>query len=62
MYREEKVTRIVTHSHEYEIKLSLKELEIRLAPFSFFRIHKGYIVNLNYVSRLTPWFNGAFQT
>ena len=43
------------------VRLTLKELENRLAPFSFFRIHKGYIVNLKYVSRLTPWFNGAFQ-
>ncbi|QUW20309.1 response regulator transcription factor [Sporosarcina sp. Marseille-Q4063] len=61
MYREEKVSKIVTGSREFDVKLSLKELESRLAPFSFFRIHKGFIVNLNYVSRLTPWFNGAFQ-
>lgn len=61
MYREDNVTKIITEKVEYEIKLSLKELEARLAPFSFFRIHKSYLVNLNYVSRLTPWFNGAYQ-
>ena len=61
MYREEKITKIISHSREYEVNLSLKELEGRLAPFSFFRIHRGYLVNLNYVVRLTPWFNGAFQ-
>jgi two-component system, LytTR family, response regulator LytT len=61
MYREEKVTKIITRSREYDVKLSLKELESRLVPFSFFRIHKGYLVNLNYVVRLTPWFNGAYQ-
>lgn len=61
IYREEKVTKIITHSDKYEVNLSLKELENRLVPFSFFRIHKGYLVNLNYVVRLTPWFNGAFQ-
>lgn len=60
-YREDNVTKIVTEKVEYEIKLSLKELETRLAPFSFFRIHKSYLVNLNYVSRLSPWFNGAYQ-
>ena len=27
----------------------------------FFRIHKSYLVHLGYVSRLTPWFNGAYQ-
>lgn len=61
MYREEKITKIITHSREYEVNLSLKELESRLISFSFYRIHKGYLVNLNYVVRLTPWFNGAFQ-
>ena len=61
MHREENVTKIITHSHEYEVNLSLKELENRLISYSFFRIHRGYLVNLNYVVRLTPWFNGAFQ-
>ncbi|MDA6151411.1 LytTR family DNA-binding domain-containing protein, partial [Escherichia coli] len=37
------------------------DLESRLLPFSFFRIHKSYLVNLDYVTRLTPWFNGAYQ-
>lgn len=61
MYRDEKVTKIITHTQEYEVRTTLKELESRLEPFSFFRIHKGYLVNLMYVSRLTPWFNGAYQ-
>ena len=61
MHREENVTKIITHSHEYDVNLSLKELESRLISYSFFRIHRGYLVNLNYVVRLTPWFNGAFQ-
>lgn len=61
LFRDEKVTKIVTASHEYEIRATLKELENRLTAFSFFRIHKGYVVNLKYVRRLTPWFNGAYQ-
>lgn len=58
--REDNVTKIITAAESFEVRMTLKELEQRLQPFSFFRIHKGYIVNLKYVSRLTPWFNGAY--
>lgn len=61
MYREEKVTKIITYARDYEVRTSLKDLENRLDPILFFRIHRGYLVNLKYVVRLTPWFNGAFH-
>ena len=41
IYRDEKVTKIITSTKGYEIRTTLKELESRLEPFSFFRIHKG---------------------
>ena len=59
--REEKVSKIITVDREYEVKTTMKELEERLHEFPFFRIHKSYLVHLNYVLRLTPWFNGAYQ-
>ena len=59
--REEKVTKIVTIEKEYEVKTSLKEFEAKLKNYPFFRIHKSYLVHLDYVKRLTPWFNGAYQ-
>lgn len=59
--REEKFSKIITKTKEYESRISLKDLENRLLPFSFFRIHKSYLVNLDYITRLTPWFNGAYQ-
>ncbi|MEK5036728.1 LytR/AlgR family response regulator transcription factor [Sporosarcina sp. FSL K6-3457] len=61
IFRDDKVTKIITQTDDYDVRTTLKELESRLEPFSFFRIHKGYLVNLKYVSRLTPWFNGAYQ-
>jgi len=59
--KEEKVTMIIAKHGEYETKTPLKDLESRLAPFHFIRIHKAYLVNLDYVIRLTPWFHGAFH-
>ncbi|GIN89668.1 DNA-binding response regulator [Siminovitchia terrae] len=61
LFRDKKLTRIIAKNGEYVLKTSLKDLESRLKPYSFFRIHKSYLVNLEYVSRLTPWFNGAYQ-
>ncbi|GGD06036.1 LytR/AlgR family response regulator transcription factor [Pontibacillus salipaludis] len=61
VFRDGRVTKIVDQMRTYETKWSLKEVEKRLEPFSFFRIHKSYLVNLQYVERLVPWFNGAFQ-
>lgn len=59
--RDEKSTKLVTEHHELITKLPLKEFESRLVSFGFFRIHKSFLVNLTYVKRLTPWFNGAYQ-
>lgn len=58
---EEKASKIISTSGEYLTKTPLKELESRLKSYSFFRIHKSYLVNLDYIKGLTPWFNGAYQ-
>lgn len=52
---------IHTSKNEYTVKTSLKELESKLLPYNFFRVHRSYLVNLNDVKRLIPWFNGAYQ-
>jgi two-component system, LytTR family, response regulator LytT len=59
--REENLTKLITKQNDYETKLPLKDLESRLLSHGFFRIHKSFLVNLDYIIRLTPWFNGAYQ-
>ncbi|WP_226585356.1 LytR/AlgR family response regulator transcription factor [Halobacillus litoralis] len=61
VYREGRVTKIVGRNKVYITRDALKDVENRLKGFSFFRIHKSYLVNLDYIYRLTPWFNGAYQ-
>lgn len=51
---------IKTNSREYESKYSLQVLELKLSHYGFLRTHRAFIVNLNYVDQLVPWFNGAF--
>lgn len=42
------------------VRYTLKELESRLAPHSFARVHKGYLVNLDHVAEVVPWFSGTY--
>lgn len=40
-------------------RMTLKELEEKLRGYQFFRPHRSYLVNLNHVLEITPWFNGT---
>lgn len=59
--REERIVRIVTQKKFFTTKMTLTQLEEKLQSYDFFRTHKSYLVNLQYVSALEPWFNGAYN-
>ncbi|MDQ0154684.1 LytR/AlgR family response regulator transcription factor [Robertmurraya andreesenii] len=40
-------------------RMTLQELENQLEGHVFFRPHRSYLVNLNHVLEITPWFNGT---
>ncbi|SHN26375.1 LytR/AlgR family response regulator transcription factor [Gracilibacillus kekensis] len=42
-------------------KMNLKELEEKLRAFPFYRPHRSYLVNLDAIEEITPWFNGAYN-
>lgn len=42
------------------VRYTLKELEQRLAAHNFIRAHKAFLVNLNGVAEVSPWFSGAY--
>lgn len=46
---------------ERQVRYTLKALEERLEPHQFCRIHKGYLVNLETIAELIPWFSGGYQ-
>ena len=49
------------HTEEKVImsRMTLQELEEQLNGHQFFRAHRSYLVNLNHVLEITPWFNGT---
>jgi DNA-binding LytR/AlgR family response regulator len=46
---------------KYLVNYKLEELQKRLDPEKFFRIHRSTIVNLNYVQTIEAWFAGGYK-
>ncbi|MDC0763869.1 LytTR family DNA-binding domain-containing protein [Brevibacillus sp. AG] len=59
--REERYVQIVTQTATYSTRMTLTQLADKLFAYDFFRTHKSYLVNLQFVSELEPWFNGAYN-
>lgn len=60
VYRKDRDVFIKTSNKVYSTKYTLQALEEKLANYPFFRSHRSYLVNLNFVQELVPWFNGAY--
>ena len=58
---EQKRTALYTRAGErLVVRYTLAELEGRLAAHGFARVHKGYLVNLEHVLEVVPWFSGTY--
>ncbi|MEI3607164.1 LytTR family DNA-binding domain-containing protein [Pseudogracilibacillus sp. SE30717A] len=57
----QRMLEIHTENDVIESKMTLQELEKKLEGLSFFRTHRSYLVNLNHILEITPWFNGAYN-
>ena len=40
---------------------TLEELQSNLDPALFWRVHRSYLVNVNRIREVIPWFNSSFQ-
>jgi two-component system, LytTR family, response regulator LytT len=54
---------VIIHTEIEKINalFTLNELFEKLQPFSFFRTHKSYLVNLEHIKELRAWFNGSYN-
>jgi two-component system response regulator LytT len=52
---------ITTKDGNYKSPNPLNFWEKKLDENSFFRCHRSYIVNIDKIERITPWFNGAYN-
>lgn len=54
-------TLAVTEDDAYTLDYTLRELEAQLRPDRFLRTHKSFIVNLDRVHEIIPWFNYTYK-
>ena len=55
----DKLTYAVTAEKSYVVDSTIADLEQRLDPRRFIRIHRSMVVNLDYVQEIHPWFTGG---
>ncbi|MFZ5518845.1 MAG: LytR/AlgR family response regulator transcription factor [Candidatus Zhuqueibacterota bacterium] len=58
---EEKYTFLQTAKDEYIIAFTLKELEDKLDPDLFCRVHRSFIINLEKIESIHKWFGGRLK-
>lgn len=59
---DEGVIRIVTRTFEGQSKCrTLEELMDLLDPAHFWRAHRGYVVNIDHIREVVPWFKSSYQ-
>ena len=52
---------VVSDARKTPTSAALDEIEARLDPTRFLRIHRSYLVNAAVVRELVPWFSGTYQ-
>ncbi|MFZ5985752.1 MAG: response regulator transcription factor [Bacillota bacterium] len=52
---EDRTTFAFTEKGKFKVKETLDSLEGRLKYFHFFRCHRSFLINVNHITRITPW-------
>jgi two-component system, LytTR family, response regulator len=58
-YAKDKLTYAATVAKDYVIDATISELEARLDPAVFLRIHRATLLNLSFVEEVSSWFGGG---
>ncbi|MGH9395636.1 MAG: LytR/AlgR family response regulator transcription factor [Terriglobia bacterium] len=59
---EDGVISIVTKDFEGQSNFrTVEELQANLDPQTFWRVHRSYLININRIKEVVPWFKSSFQ-
>ncbi|MCI0693103.1 LytTR family DNA-binding domain-containing protein [candidate division KSB1 bacterium] len=57
---DEKYVKLHTEKETYLIRETMNSMEARLDPAKFARIHRSYLVNLDFIQEMQPWSHGDY--
>ncbi|MZP30033.1 response regulator [Heliobacterium undosum] len=62
-FAEKEERRVVIHCDRgrFETRLTMQELQDKLAGHPFVRCHRSFLVNLDFVDEIEPWQNGTYN-
>lgn len=60
IYVKDKDVYVRTRAGEFSAMLTLQEFDNLLTEANFLRIHRQYIINLDEILEITPWFHGSY--
>ncbi|WP_264844830.1 LytR/AlgR family response regulator transcription factor [Caldinitratiruptor microaerophilus] len=59
IYAQEEQVYVKLHSERLPCRFTLRQLDARLAPYGFLRVHRRFLVNLEKVREVVPYFKGS---
>ena len=55
------ITVVTTHIEGHSNYRTIEELQSNLDPNLFWRVHRSFLVNINRIREVVPWFKSSFQ-
>jgi len=55
------ITMVTTHFEGQSNYRTIEELQANLDPETFWRVHRSYLVNINRIKEVIPWFKSSYQ-
>ena len=52
--------KIYNQAESFKLRKTMKEIEEKLDPEIFVRIHRSYIINMDYIKEIQEWFRGDY--
>jgi two-component system, LytTR family, response regulator len=52
--------KIFSQTESFKLRNTMKEMEEKLDPEIFLRIHRSYIINMDYIKEIQEWFRGDY--